>query len=612
MLRRSLLSVIMLLFALVANGQVARWGLRPEYDKITINNIGMFVVEKDGKVGLYNQNWQEIVPVEYDAIRPFSDGYATLFKNDYFVGVVSEKGKINDLFDLGFDVRSGAEDLKSGNLMVYNNRNGMSFYRYIDVDGRTISGPYALAYPYSDGYAVVRRFTNDRDLTQTAYDIIDAKGQSITLGEERMSNVTFASSFTDGKAILIIKNKFYTISADNTTPQLMYVDNVVSRKNLISLYDNWFDGEERADGTYVVTARNAWFRFDQNMKLIEYQMGTGTPVSLVEETKESEGEAFPRFKPYKEEGDDLYGFAYKERSLLPPQFDDVVYVGDSFSIVRVGKYYGVLALEERAEFSFVLNSHSDIGFLHRDRDVALTAYLPTFVNAETTRIQSHNPMCTLDPNTRVPNSNIEGNFITYNKCRLHIPEDLSDRVQEYHYKFSVHYDGLKSEVYDVAANEWYQPYYNVTLSNKVFQLSSPDDVITIDFEVTQTKAERHDEQIHHKIVEVYQKMDDDTEKMIDCTQHSETHYSFKMSKIESDNAIFLIRVHEVDCPIIEFPVTMHFDIPEPIVDEKGKVEPQNTTVTVEAAHQRVRPKPALNDKRGGEAPKVSVNQGNKR
>ena len=33
---------------------------------------------------------------------------------------------------------------------------------------------------------------------------------------------------------------------------------------------------------------------------------------------------------------------------------------------------------------------------------------------------------------------------------LHIPEDLSDKVQTYHYKFSVHYDDLKSEVYDVA------------------------------------------------------------------------------------------------------------------------------------------------------------------
>lgn len=601
----------MLLFALVANAQVARWGLKPTYDKITINNVGMFVVEKDGKKGLYDQNWQEIVPVEYDVIRPFSDGYATLFKDGYFMGVVNEKGKINNLFDLGFDVPSGAEDIVSGSLLVYIRRNGMNFYRYIDAEGKTTSGPYAMAYPYSEGYAVVRRFTNERDLTQSAYDIIDVNGASISLGEERMSNVTFASSFTNGKAILIIKNKFYTITTEDTTPQLMYVDNVVSRKNLISLYDNWFEVEERADGTYVVPARNAWFRFDQNMKLIEYQMGTGEPVSLVEETNVLEGEASPRFKPYKQEGGDAYGFSYKERSLLPPQFDDVVYVDDRFSIVRVGKYYGVLTLEEHAEFSFVLNSQSDIGFLHRDRDVTLTAYLPTFVDALTTKIESHSPMCTLIPNSREAISNVEGNFITYKKCRLHIPEDLSDKVQAYHYKFSVHYDDLKSEVYDVVANEWYQPYYNVTLSNKVFQLSSPDDAITIDFEVTQTKAERHDEQIHHKIVEVYEKMNDGTEKQIDCTQHSETHYSFQMSKIESDNAVFFIRVHETDCPIIEFPVTMHFDIPEPVVDEEGDVEPQNTTVTIEAAHQRVRPKPVFNANKGDEAPKISVNQGNR-
>lgn len=56
---------------------------------------------------------------------------------------------------------------------------------------------------------------------------------------------------------------------------------------------------------------------------------------------------------------------------------------------------------------------------------------------------------------------------------------------------------------------------------------------------------------------------------------------------------------------------MHFDIPEPVVDEEGDVEPQNTTVTIEAAHQRVRPKPVFNANKGNEAPKISVNQGNR-
>lgn len=608
MLRRSLLSFVMLCFAIAASAQVAKWGLKPEYDKITINNIGMYVVEKDGKLGLYNEDWKEILPVKYDVIRPFSEGYATLFSDGYFVGFVSDKGKFVDLFNSGFSLREGAEDFHSGRLMVNYNMNGITYYRYVDCEGRVIGTAYAMAHPYSEGYAVVKQFTNpERDRTLSAYDIIDVDGNSVKLGEERNPNLTFVSSFTNGRAILIMKNnKFYTISPDDTTPHLMYIDNVASRKNQITFYDNWFDGEYQPDGTFRITARNAWFRFDSNMSLIEYKLGDYEVQSLVKEEAPLENHPDPILKPYKEGR--LYGFGFNDRSLLPPQFEEVVYIGEDFSIVKLHGKYGVITVDETATFRFMLNSQDDVGFMHKTCDVKLAVSMPTFVDEKTARIESHSESCELFHESREGTRNVEGNFITYNKCRLNIPSDLSETAKEYHYKFSVRYDGLMSEIYDVGINEWYVMYYNVRLGNTEFKLSSPDEAITIDFHISKTEEERFNTQPYPKDVRVYQIMSDGTEKLIDATPISETHYSFLISKVESNRVSFLIHVQERGCPTIEYPFVINFDIPEPVVDSEGVVEPQVTTATVEVVRQRVRPAPTLDMNIGGDTPKVSIKQ----
>ena len=88
--------VLLTLVALLAgdlSAQTVQWAVRPT--SAQIENYGSLLkVKKGGKCGLVNLNEQEIVPVKYDSISPFRDGYALVMNKDgnqmRIEGVLSE------------------------------------------------------------------------------------------------------------------------------------------------------------------------------------------------------------------------------------------------------------------------------------------------------------------------------------------------------------------------------------------------------------------------------------------------------------------------------------------------------------------------------------------
>ena len=73
MIRRTILSLIVTLLCYSANAQVAKWMLKPDYDAISINNVGLLEVRKNNKVGLYDRNGNELLAIEYDSTHSAKD-----------------------------------------------------------------------------------------------------------------------------------------------------------------------------------------------------------------------------------------------------------------------------------------------------------------------------------------------------------------------------------------------------------------------------------------------------------------------------------------------------------------------------------------------------------
>lgn len=604
MLRRNLLMLVFLICTVVvADAQVARWApnLKPEFDRITVNNVGLLEVEKNKKVGLYSRDWKEIVPIEYDSIRPFREGRAAMYKAGHFVAFTDTIGNIIDVSNYQYSLVEGAEDFSCGALLVKRYQQSFGWlYHYINYDGRSITPDQYLieAYPFSNGYAVVSRYVEGN--TTRYYDIIDTNGRSAFAGNDNMNNVDiqFASTFVDGEAIVIYKNRVHKITTENLVPDQIYVYSPEGKKNKYKVTISDFEGSRQylIDGRIHIAAKNGDFMFDKFRRLEEYRLGDAPAVTMPVPQPQTPVEDKSVFEVTSEGG--LDGLNYMGEELLPPQFDKVTYVGNNFVIVRQKGKYGVITADGDADFHFTLNSGKDIDFRHNTHDVELMVDVPVFVDQDKAHVASLSNDCRIFYNGAMRSAGVRSNYITFNKCMLTIPSDITGAPRDHHYNFRVEYDGLVSRTYDVSAKEWYVMYYNVTPDVLQYSLETPDDAITVDFHISKTEDARFDTQSYPKEVLVYQLAEIDgevKEVRIDCTKFSETHYQFAIARVESERQGFLIHVREEGCPTYEYPFELNFNIPEPPVVEEGEtapvVDPQPTTVTINPEKQRVRPTP---------------------
>lgn len=598
MLRRSLLSLVALLcFAFVADAQIARWGVTPSYEKISLNNVGMFVVEKNRKQGLYSRNFEEVIPVAYDEITPFNNGCALLFNDRIFAGFVTEDGFVVNASDL-----SGSHEFKpigtfnSGRLLLsYTTavnvpagkgskgavtKSEITHHRFVDRRGVKVGEHYPEAYPFHDGYAVVKKAIDPKYPEELIYAVIDVDGAEAAFSEDlNMEHVTFLSSFTDGVAIAIIKNKFYHITAEYMAHELMYLNNEVSRKNIIS-----FDPDVEnamswtSDGDFrIVTKSGGWLLFDKNMVLKEMSLGGDDSASMVAAGEEAEVQNESSIKSYYDGY--MYGLMYKGANLLPPQFEDISGIGEDFVVAKKNGLYGILEVDTKNSFVLSLNHDRSVGFQHRDKDVVLQVSMPRYIDCASTIVACCTPGCKMDLSSRTETSNIHGNFINYNGCYLSLPEGISKSSKPFKYSFQLEYEGLVTEPFELSINAWLDAYYSISLRDTVFTLTAAEDPIDVCFSVATEKDANN--YTYQKDIVVYVAGADGALSEVALDEIGNDEYRFTYLKGEADAVNFFVYITEEGCPTISCPYVLNYTIPEPIIDEAtGEPLPQNTIARI--------------------------------
>ena len=624
-MRKTLLSLVALFICAASNAQVAKWMIKPQYDSITINNVGLLEVRLDNKVGLYDRNGNVLVPIEYDRISPFNEGYAMLYIDDKFVGFTNEQGKVVDLASKNYVLREGADYFSHGRLLVSAFIGDRLHYGYISTDGYFVGESYVNAHPYLDGYAAVTRIVDYRDPSKVRYDLIDTDGRSININEDKYPNIQFMSSFRDGEAILISRNKFYTITNTNTNPVPIHTDSITdNRKSLVTLDHNSFELANYPNNKYHISAKNGEFLFNSNLQLEAYALDNSSQVTLP--AKEVEPRVMPEPVFSVIAGEYLYGISYDGHELLPPQFEGITAVEDNFAIILKDGKYGIITVDPTANFEFNIEMGQTIAFRHQSEVVKLTAELPTYISESTVTVKSLSDDCVIDRSSRRAIPNTDGLFIKYD-CTLKIPLDLTQDETDHVYQFVLDYDNLTSTVQDVHVMEWYQKYYDVEIKQSSFQWNKINDEIKIEFDVKKYDT-IHDTKAYSKDVKVFQVMDDDSHSELDCTEINDYHYSFTLplkdikeaskrdtgaaavstqatdaaavstqtAKVkdagEADNGgeadkdndfslSFEIHITESGCPTIKCPFVVNFEMPEPPKDGQPKVDTP-VTVTVQA------------------------------
>lgn len=546
-----------------ANAQIAKWLVRPSYDYIEMTDSGLLKVVSDGKVGLLSGDGKEVLPMEFDSISSFKEDRALLFKDGEFYGITDLQGRTIPLQEWNYQLPHGTAHFHSGYLLVKQNQ---QFY-FIDKEGNQVYGPFADAYPFFNGHACVKTYIDYlKKPEDTLFDCIDTDGKPLQLQEFDKKDVNFMSSFNEGKAIIVIKKRFYVIDLDSYKLTPISTDSTTNKKSLVVSESKEVQTGKSEEG-YMVAAKNGKFIFDRFMRLKFMELSGNEPVAInfPVESKRRFTSVFDKITDNNQDG-----LTFGGETLLPPQFDDVLHMEGKLAIVKANGKCGVITVDEKKDFLFKLNNNENIGFNHQFYDAKLTVLMPPYIKCASATVTSHSDDCEIQIDSRSESENVEGNTLGYN-CRLSIPKNLTDTLTTHDYFYSLKYDGLLSIPHRVTISEWYVKYYEVKLSNTSFTISSTNDTISVEFDLIKTDVARNDESNYFKNIEIV--ASNFSEQPI-LNKITENHYSFQLFGINQERINFSVKITEVGCPSIEYPFEMVFVKPKP--REKNK----KTTVTI--------------------------------
>lgn len=560
-MKKILISFLFGILSLASFCQIAHWKVAPTFDDVKILPNGLILASIGQKCGLYDGSGNELLPIEYTGITDYAEDVAIAFKDGKFAGIVDMNGNIVDLSNSGYTplVHQLAFSNDILNVVKLDKENNRSWFYFINKKGTEVAGPFIICFPFFDGYALVQKYANEKKLEDPYWTFLDSNLQEVYIPAfEKKQSIQSISSFRDGQAVCIYKNKGYFISDQlNVTP--INVDSLATKKSQLAIDNKTFNIVTN-ENDIVVYAKNATLTFNRNMQL---------------DRIESDGNIIYSYEPHpadsivvksdldKIEKSGEYGLAYKDNIILPAQFSDIKLLNGRFALAKLDGKWGFITVDPENQFQFKLNNNEHIGFNHRFYIAKLATLMPSYIKCSNTTVYSQSPDCEIQVESRNEIENIERNTLTYD-CKLSIPSSLADTLAMQEYTYAVKYDGLQSIDYKLSIPEWYVKYYEVELSNTKFTVN-PNDTIAVEFDLVKTDAARNDDTNYFKTVELITPGNEN----IPLNKITENHYAFRIGSGDRDRLSFIVKITESGCPSIEYPFEMVFTKPAPRSKDKS-------------------------------------------
>ncbi len=549
---RTYLIVAAMTLPILSVAQLASWCLAPEYDSVELIGTDLYRTEKDGVTSLWTLQGKKISDMAGAKLMPFKDGIAVVVDATdptLLMSVIDSKGTMTDLSKYGYRVDPNYPYYSDGYLLVQNQQD----YIYINKQGQSVFGPFAMAYPFSDGVASVRAYEGaDRNNKDLFWAYVSETFPTFP-DDYKFDEVVFNSSFSGGKAVAIVGKDAYLLTLDsamNITTEPIYFSDVKEPQNQVTVDKKNIDGDWN-NGILTIQGKNSMLQFDSNLRPTAVKFMDADNIVFKSSAPDSV-KLITVLEPFTDTNNKV-GIKIDGATLLSGQFENVTScIGNQAVVTTKDGNKGVVRLDKEGGIQLRLNNDDNIGFSHRYAIVKLTATFPSYMDVDKAILLSNSPDCEILSETRRETKNVECNTLSYD-CRLEIPDNLSDTLQNHDYYYALSYNGLTSAGHKVTIPEWYMQFYEVEFGKTAFKLNGRNS-LNVDFELTKSDLAPTDGSNYFKSVELVSK---DSVSAPALNKINENRYSFTLPIAGRDRADLAIRITEAGCPSIEYPFVIN-------------------------------------------------------
>ena len=256
------LLILTLVLPIGISAQTMQWAVRPTFAQI--EDYGQLLkVRNNGKTGLADRNGKTVIPVEYDSIGAFRDGYALLMNRN------GKRLKIEAVVTEGdYEIQPVLEDVYATRYAWFSDSKmpvvGNGGWGYLGTDGNiAIPCQFQQAFPFSEGFASVK-------ISDKAYFI--NRDMDYLNVEAGYGDLVFASTFSGNEAVVYSVNmKGYVINRRGRIVRSFKtkVEDLKTNRVDHSVGDRAQKYEEQvkqleADNTYTIYEENGMYGYRRN------------------------------------------------------------------------------------------------------------------------------------------------------------------------------------------------------------------------------------------------------------------------------------------------------------------------------------------------------------
>ena len=572
---KRLLLVFMLFCGYISSdAQIAKWLIPPLYDKISlVSGIDAIMTDSTDIKTVWTYSGKRLITSK-DDLFPFKEGLSLALKRGTasITTIYKENGESVNVS--GCSVAHAFPYYSNGKLLVLQGDD----YKYIDSNGVILSGSYASAYPYYNGYAACDIYLNMEKKKDIVHLLIDNNGKPCKFSfqgkEIDTDDIQFVSSVNDEDiAITVIKQRvyFYNAKEKMLTPVMIkdvQSPNLKEQAKITSDISQCF--LQNVDSTYTLTAKcgksdvvSIVFDIMKRPQYIKRNDVEHYYKNIKEETKLRNSE----LKISKEGG--LIGLYWNNgKEILPPQFEEVISCFDNKALVKIKGKVGMLEILKDETFKLKMNKGDDIAFRHQKFETNIRADFPTFLNANKVNIEINNQTgCDIDKTSKESKNTESGNYVQYN-CVLNIPADLPDELTTIEYPVTILYEGIKSSTIPFKVNAWHYKYFVVDIDDS--QTALENGAVSFVFNIN---AERiASDGVYPTTVNILtDSLTYEYEKM------SEVRHKCKVHSLREGVNNIVVQILEQGCPPASFPFEVEYH--KPVARSKNKpAEKEKVTI----------------------------------